>query len=183
LLHASGMQRLHLIALPVGTLLLAGAVLGLWALRSSSGARTQAAEAQREIAPTLDLRALLDTGPTLRPSAKALANAGKRVRLVGFMADMEEPMRGAIYLVPRPIRLDESGAGTGDLPLESVLVDLPGAEGREIPHVEGALEATGVLEVGNRADAQGRVSNFRLRLDPEQRLMQPRAAVASAANR
>jgi hypothetical protein len=174
------MQRPYLVALPVGALLLAGAVLGSRVVRSSSGAHVS--KVQNEGAPTLDLRELLDTGPTLRPSAKAVALAGKRVRLVGFMADMEEPMRGAIYLVPRPIRLDESGAGTGDLPLESVLVELTGAEGREIPHVEGALEATGVLEVGNRADDQGRVSNFRLRLDPDRRLAPPRVAVASASN-
>lgn len=97
------------------------------------------------------------------------------------MVEMEEPLRGAIYLAPRPLRLDESGAGTGDLPLESVLVEVPGFENRVIPHVEGALEGTGIFEVGNRADDQGRVSNFRLRLDPDQRLVQPPAAVAAAS--
>lgn len=160
--------------------MLAGAALALWTSRSSS--RSQGNHAPvAAFAPALEFRELLDTGPTLRPSAKALAHAGKRVRLVGFMADMEEPMHGAVYLVPRPIHLDESGAGTGDLPLESVLIEVPGGDGRAIPHAEGALEAIGVLEVGNRADDQGRVSNFRLRLDPDQRLAQPRAAVATAS--
>jgi hypothetical protein len=106
----------------------------------------------------------------LAPSAKARALDGKRVRVIGFMAEMEEPIRGAFYLVARPTRLDESGGGTGDLPLDSILVAVPGSEAKLIPHVEGALEGTGVLEVGNRADAQGRVSNFRLRLDPDERL-------------
>jgi len=116
-------------------------------------------------AASLEFRELLDTGPTLRPSAKALALHGKRVRVVGFMADMEEAIQGAFYLVPRPMRLDESGAGTGDLPLESILVLVPGAEGKALPYIEGPLEGIGVLDVGNRADEQGRVSNFRLSLD------------------
>jgi len=116
-------------------------------------------------AAALEFGELLDTGPALRPSAKALALHGKRVRVVGFMAEMEEPIQGAFYLVPRPMRLDESGAGTGDLPLESILVFVPGGEGKALPHVVGPLEGIGVLDVGNRADDQGRVSNFRLSLD------------------
>lgn len=116
-------------------------------------------------AVSLEFSELLDSGPTLRPSTKALSLHGKRVRMVGFMAEMEEPIAGAFYLVPRPMRLDESGGGTGDLPLESVLVVVPGTEGKALPHVEGPLEGIGVLDVGNRADGQGRVANFRLSLD------------------
>jgi hypothetical protein len=116
-------------------------------------------------AASLEFRELLDPGAVLRPSAKALALQGKRVRVVGFMAEMEEPIQGAFYMVPCPMRLDESGAGTGDLPLESILVVVPGVEGKALPHVEGPLEGVGVLDVGNRADQQGRVSNFRLSLD------------------
>jgi hypothetical protein len=81
-------------------------------------------------------------------------------------------MAGVFYLVPQPIHLDESGGGTGDLPLQTILVDVPGAAGKSIPHVRGALEGIGVFEVGNRADDQGRVSNFRLHLDPDDRLTQ-----------
>jgi hypothetical protein len=136
-------------------------------------------------ASPLEFRELFAAGPALKPSAKALALDGKRVRIVGFMAEMEEPIEGAFYLVPRPIKLDESGGGTGDLPLESVLIAVPGAEGKLLPHVDGALEGTGVLEVGNRADERGRVSNFRLRLDQAEPRMErpgwPRSAATSSA--
>lgn len=132
--------------------------------RSRSDAHLVSVSQPAGTAAPLEFRELLDSGPALRPSAKALALHGKRVRVVGFMAEMEEPIPGAFYLVPRPLRLDESGGGTGDLPLESILVVVPGAEGRALPHVQGPLEGIGVLDVGNRADAQGRVSNFRLSL-------------------
>jgi hypothetical protein len=134
--------------------------------------------------PTLPLGELVDSGAELRPSRRAQALNGQRVRLVGYMAELEEPLRGAFYLVPHPIQLDESGAGTGDLPLQSVLVQVPGLAGKPIPHVRGALEGIGVFEVGNRADDQGRVSNFRLLLDPDDRLIQgPRASSSPSVPR
>jgi hypothetical protein len=124
---------------------------------------------------------LLDPGPKLMPSDKARSLVGKRVRMVGFMAELEEPLDGAFYLVARPIRLDESGAGTADLPLDGVLVVVPGADGQKIPYVAGALEGIGVLEVGNHTDAAGRVSNFRLRLEGELPTAQKRALPATAS--
>jgi hypothetical protein len=172
-------MRLPLVAGIVAAVpLLAGAAL--WTAHSTK--RPAPTAPIQETAPLpgpadatpLALRELLDSGPKLRPSAKARALDGKRVRIAGFMAELEEPMAGAFYLVPRPLRLDESGGGTGDLPLESVLVIVPGSEGKPVPHVDGALEGTGVLEVGNRADPEGRVSNFRLHLDGDQRLVAAR---------
>jgi hypothetical protein len=164
-------------------LLLVGAAVAVRAFQTPqvSFARHPAADLSPALEPAVPLAfaELLDPGPALRPSAKALALDGKRVRIVGFMADMEEPMAGAFYLVPRPIKLDESGAGTGDLPLESLLVEVVQAEGRVLPHADGALEGTGVLEVGNRADDHGRSSNFRLRLDPDQRLAHAAKAAPS----
>ena len=177
------MRRVSILAVAIGALLLAGVAVAVRSARSSSADRSAQNIHSGDTAAPLELRELLDPGPKLQPSAKANSLHGKRVRVVGFMAEMEEPMQGAFYLVPRPIKLDESGAGTGDLPLESVLIAVPGTEGKVIPHAEGALEGIGVLEVGNRADDQGRVSNFRLRLDPDQRLAQaPAAAAASSKN-
>jgi len=158
----------------------AGFALAVRSSRTSSAKKTVATAVVTNATPPapIELRELLDPGPALRPSAKALALDGKRVRVRGFMAEMEEPIEGAFYLVPRPLKLDESGAGTGDLPLESILVAVPGAEGRALPHVAGALEGTGLLEVGNRADDKGRVSNFRLRLDSDR----PAAFAARSTN-
>ena len=101
----------------------------------------------------------------LAPSPKANALAGKRVRLRGFMAEMELPPKGAFYLVPHPVHCDEAGGGTADLPPESVLAVVPSAQGTAILHRRGVLEIVGVFEVGNRADDDGHVSGFRVVLD------------------
>src|ERR1700687_3912809 len=66
----------------------------------------------------------------LQPSSTLLRLNGKRVRLVGFMAQMETPPLGAFYLCPRPISCDEEGGGTADLPAENVLVIVRSQSGR-----------------------------------------------------
>lgn len=117
-------------------------------------------------APTLALKELFRPGgDALVPSDKTTKLAGQRVRMTGFMAHMEIPPKGAFFLVPYPVHCDEAGGGTADLPPESVLVISESARGREIPWMRGPLEMTGILEVGNRADEDGRVSAFRLFLD------------------
>jgi hypothetical protein len=104
-------------------------------------------------------------GEALRPSSRAAALAGRRVRLDGFMARMEDPPRGGFWLVPRPLECDESGDGTGDLPPDAVFVVVRSAAGREVAFRSGALSVTGILELGPRADGQGRVSSIRIVLD------------------
>jgi hypothetical protein len=101
----------------------------------------------------------------LRPSAKLSGLNGKRVRIIGFMAQMELPPKGAFYLVPRPVVCDEAGGGTADLPPENVLVIVPSLRGKIIDFTPWLLEATGILEIGNKTDADGRVSAIRLFLD------------------
>ena len=62
-------------------------------------------------AETLAFRDFFERGTSaLEPSAKLLALDGKRVRIVGFMAQMEEPPRGAFYLCSRPVLAAEGGA-------------------------------------------------------------------------
>ena len=106
----------------------------------------------------------------LQPSSTLLRLNGKRVRLVGFMAQMETPPLGAFYLCPRPISCDEEGGGTADLPAENVLVIVRSQSGRAVPFSARALEVTGMLEVGNRQDQDGRVSFIRLVLDGPEKL-------------
>jgi hypothetical protein len=101
----------------------------------------------------------------LKPSSTLLRLNGQRVRLVGFMAQMEAPPLGAFYLCPRPISCDEEGAGTADLPAESVLVIVGSQRGKVVSFSPRALEVTGVLEVGNRQDSDGQMSFIRLVLD------------------
>ncbi|MDB4976409.1 MAG: hypothetical protein JWN48_4750 [Myxococcaceae bacterium] len=135
------------------------------AAASASRATPSRAPATEAPPPHLALSELLAPSGPLAPSPKANALNGKRVRLTGFMADMEIEPLGAVYLVPRPLRCDEAGGGSADLPPESVLVIVDSAEGRALEHVPGPIEAVGMLEVGNRVDEQGRSASFRLRLE------------------
>jgi hypothetical protein len=109
---------------------------------------------------------MFEPGPTLTVSANILALAGHRVRLVGYMAQMEMAPKGGFYLTPHPVRCDEAGGGTADLPPESVFVMAQSREAKEVPFMKGPLEVSGTWEVGNLADETGRVSAFRVRLDP-----------------
>src|SRR5262245_46365756 len=83
----------------------------------------QRGSAAREGAQTIEFRELFEAGGReLKPSAKLLSLDGTRVRLVGFMAHLEEAPEGAFYLCARPVYGDESGGGTAELPVESVRV-------------------------------------------------------------
>jgi hypothetical protein len=115
----------------------------------------------------LDFRQLFvqtPAGPRIAPAVEALR--GKRVRLVGYMVQMEDAPRGAFYLARRPAFADESGGGTGDLPPLAVRVELPHLAGQEVELVEGRVEAIGRLEIGRAEDEEGRVSWLRVIADP-----------------
>jgi hypothetical protein len=116
-------------------------------------------------APELSFRELFAPGPRLRPSEKVLALANQRVRMVGFMVEMESPPSSGFYFTAHPVHCDEAGAGTGDLPPETVLVVVESGCDEPVQFMRGALEVSGVLEVGNQTDSEGRVSGFRLLLD------------------
>lgn len=116
-------------------------------------------------AEPLAFQELLERGPGLAFSRRARALDGKRVRLTGFMVEMELPPRGAFYLVPHPLFADESGGGTADLPPQAVRVVVRSSRGEAIPFVARRIEVTGVLVLGNAVDEDGRVSAIRLVLD------------------
>ena len=100
----------------------------------------------------------------LNPTNKLIHLKNKRVRLTGFMAQMENELEGSFYLVPRPIFCDEEGGGNADIPPEAVLVMVPFRNRQKIPFVQGLLEVTGILEIGNKEE-NGRVSSIRLIMD------------------
>lgn len=161
-------MRRSLVAIIAGAAVVGAGAYAMWPRQSAEPVPTaQATEpaAQAPAAEHLDQREIFEPGPVLRPSAKATSLIGKRVRMVGFMARMEEPPRGGFYLVPRPVHADEAGGGTADLPPQTVLVVSRLTAGQQLPHIEGAVEVTGTLELGNRADEDGRVSAIRLVLD------------------
>ena len=101
----------------------------------------------------------------LRLSDKVKALNGKRVRITGFIAEQEEPMKGAFYLCPIPVATDESGAGIGDIPVNAIRVTLPGLEGKIMAPRRGAVIVVGKLDVGSHEEKDGTVSFVRLRAD------------------
>lgn len=112
--------------------------------------------------PTLAFDRLYEAGPSgVRVAADVAALAGKEVRIVGHMVRMEEPSRSAFYLARRPLAVDESGGGTGDLPPGAIRVEIPALDG-DVPWLDGPIEITGRLEVGRAEDAMGRVSFLRI---------------------
>jgi hypothetical protein len=126
----------------------------------------------------LDLRELFVTeeGHTrLSPRTEALA--GRRVRIRGYMVQMEEPPEGAFYVAARPVFQDESGGGTGDIPPASVRVRVREAEGAQVPFTSRAIEVVGTLEIGREEDPEGRVSFVRLVLEEPIPAGKPAAAI------
>ncbi len=108
---------------------------------------------------------VLKPGGALESTDKLKALVGKRVTIVGFMAQMERAPLGAFYLVPRPLTADESGAGSADLPPEAIRVVVRSAKGKALGFIPRALSVTGVLELGARDEADGLPSFIRIVLD------------------
>jgi hypothetical protein len=108
---------------------------------------------------------IVDGGGKLMLSDRAKRLSGRRVRMAGFMAKLELPPKGGFYLTAQPVQGDESGAGTGDLPLDSVLVLSRSVTDRAIETTLGPVEVKGTLDVGNREDSEGRPNWLRLTLD------------------
>lgn len=107
-------------------------------------------------------------GP-LRPSQRAEQLSGKRVRVDGFMARMEIPPSGSFWLCRTALELDEAGGGTGDLPVESILVVLTPQGPGPVEPIRGPLRVEGTFEVGRQVAADGTVSLFRIVLDRSRR--------------
>ncbi|HYG64797.1 MAG TPA: hypothetical protein VEL74_19610 [Thermoanaerobaculia bacterium] len=102
----------------------------------------------------------------LEYSAKARGLAGRRVRVAGYMVRRDAAPPGTFLLTPVPVQLHEAEYGLADdLPAATLLVEAPAWRGRPMPHEPGPLMVTGVLQLGNREEPDGRVSSVRLVLD------------------
>lgn len=90
---------------------------------------------------------------------------GQVVSVTGYMVRDPERPRGVFILAASPVRLEQSSVCTQtDLPAATVYVRMP--QGDEIiPYRPGRITLTGRLEVGPAAEADGRNSVVRLRLD------------------
>lgn len=111
----------------------------------------------------------LPIGPRgLEPSEKLTSLAGKRVRLVGYMARQETPTVGFFVLSPLPVSLgDEDESLADDLPASVIYVHFSAPENRPLPYYSGLLRLTGTLSLGAFEESDGHVSSVRLQLDHE----------------
>jgi len=108
---------------------------------------------------------------------------GKRVRLLGYMVNQANPSPWKILLSPVPVTTREKEYSyADDLPPNVVHVFLPRDPHPIRPHSPGLFLLTGRFEVGNQEEADGRVSVFRLHLDPAPRPAKSPAASAKAAS-
>ncbi len=104
----------------------------------------------------------------LEPTEKLCSLAGKRVRILGFMARQTRPSPGVAILAPFAMATNEYEYGLADdFPPNVVFVEVPRYADLAVPHTPGPLLLTGALEVGRREEADGRVSFVRLKLDPD----------------
>lgn len=89
---------------------------------------------------------------------------GKRVRILGYMVQPEKPVPGMFVFTAIPVRVNEERFGD-DLPPAALFVSMPKDRGQVVPHTPELLLLTGTLSVGNREEADDRVSTVRLALE------------------
>jgi hypothetical protein len=101
----------------------------------------------------------------LEPTSKLLSLNGKRVRIMGFVAEMERSNKRNIILAPMPLKPQPEEYGPADeIPAAHVLVTIPGDPNKQVPLVQGALLLTGTFSVGN-STKDGEISFVRMLLD------------------
>jgi hypothetical protein len=101
----------------------------------------------------------------LEYSAKIRALEGQPVRLVGYMIRDQERAPGLFRLAAQPLTTDtKSPCGIDNAPPSAVHVMLPSAA-QLSPYRPGRLVLIGRVELGPRAEADGRNSTVRLILD------------------
>lgn len=92
---------------------------------------------------------------------------GQRVRILGCMVRQEEAPGGSFLLAPIPAQVHEHENGLADdLPPSTLHVFSPSHREQAVPYTPQLLLLTGTLSVGNRTEADGRISTVRLTLDP-----------------
>jgi len=111
---------------------------------------------------------VMPVGPLgLHPTEKLRSLEGKRVRMLGYMVRQEKPPVGTFLFAPIPVQIHEHDNGLADdLPPATVSVAVPTCRGKPVPFAPDLMVLTGRLHLGNRAQADGRVTFARLELDP-----------------
>jgi hypothetical protein len=95
---------------------------------------------------------------------------GQRVRILGYMVRQETATPGKLLFSPLPAQINEHDSEfADDLPPSTVHVFVPARRDQPVPYTPKLLLLTGTLSVGNRTEADGRISVVRLTLDPPPR--------------
>jgi hypothetical protein len=100
----------------------------------------------------------------LEPTEKLLSLNNKQVRVSGYMVKEEEPTAGLFMLAPLPVSMAEKEDGPADdMPPATLFVHLPQTEQHtRVFYRKGIWQLTGILELGNQEEANGRMSYARL---------------------
>ncbi|RBP38512.1 hypothetical protein DES53_11130 [Roseimicrobium gellanilyticum] len=102
----------------------------------------------------------------LEPTEKLLSLNGKRVRILGYMANMQMRGNRQMLLASVPLKAQPLEYGQADdIPAAHVLVRVPGNASERVPFTAGLLLLTGKLTVGGRS-LDGENAFVRLLLDP-----------------
>jgi hypothetical protein len=98
-------------------------------------------------------------------SEKAQKLNGSRVRVMGYVAQHDRAPAGMFLLAPVPVQLHDEHYGLADdLPATTIFVST-GARGKQIVGGRDLVTVVGVFRVGNREEADGRISTFRIDAD------------------
>ena len=105
-----------------------------------------------------------DRGLTFTEKMRSLD--GERVRILGYMAQQEQPVPGLFLFSAIPVRLNEEHYGLADdLPAATMFVLMPTPRDQVVRHAPGLMLLTGTLSIGNHEEADGRISAVRLKLE------------------
>ena len=103
----------------------------------------------------------------LEPTQKLRSLDGQRVRMLGYMVRQEKPPVGTFLFAAIPVQIHEHDNGLADgLPPATVRVAVPTCRDKPVPFAPDLMALMGTLQLGNRAETDGRVTFVRLELDP-----------------
>jgi hypothetical protein len=111
---------------------------------------------------------VMPVGPLgLEPTKKLRFLEGRRVRMLGYMVRQEKRTIGTFLFAAIPVQIHEHDNGlSDDLPPATVRVAVPTCRDKPVPFAPDLMALTGTLHLGNRSEADGRVTFARLELDP-----------------
>ena len=100
----------------------------------------------------------------LEPTEKLLSLNNKHVRVIGYMAQEDDPTPGIFMLAARPVNVGEKADGMADdLPAATLYVHMPFRDADKVLTYRPApWVLTGVLQVGNQEESNSRISFVRL---------------------